>query len=106
MKIDMIKLPVKDLVQGYEEDDSTSRVRAWGGKLDVRPEYQREYVYGEGKRDAVINTVLQGFPLNIMYFVDRKDGTYVLLTTKGFVLCDKNGRPEYFGGIIIRDTEE
>lgn len=79
MKIKLMMLPVKDLVQGYEEDDSTSRVRAWGGKLDVRPEYQREYVYGEGKRDAVINTVLQGFPLNIMYFVDRKDGTYEVL---------------------------
>ena len=79
MKIDMIKVPVRDLIQGYYEDDSTSRVVAWGGKLDVRPEYQREYVYGEGQRDAVINTVLHGFPLNIMYFVDRKDGTYEVL---------------------------
>ena len=75
----MIKVPVKDLVQGYYEDDTTSKVTAWGGKLDVRPEYQREYVYGEGQRDAVINTVLNGFPLNIMYFVDRKDGTYEVL---------------------------
>lgn len=79
MKINMIKVPVKDLIQGYSEDEQTSRVRAWGGKLDVRPEYQREFVYSEGKRDAVINTILKGFPLNIMYFVDRKDGTYEVL---------------------------
>lgn len=79
MKINMIRLPIKDLIVGYYEDDSTSKVVAWGGKLDVRPEYQREYVYGEGQRDAVINTVLQGFPLNIMYFVDRQDGTYEVL---------------------------
>lgn len=79
MKINMIKVPVKELIQGYSEDDKTSRVRAWGGKLDVRPEYQREYVYSEDKRDAVINTILKGFPLNIMYFVDRKDGTYEVL---------------------------
>ena len=79
MKINMIKVPVRDLIQGYSEDDSTSKVVAWGGKLDVRPEYQREYVYGEVQRDAVINTVLNGFPLNIMYFVDRKDGTYEVL---------------------------
>ena len=79
MKINMIKVPVKELIQGYSEDDRTSRVRAWGGKLDVRPEYQREYVYSEDKRDAVINTILKGFPLNIMYFVDRKDGTYEVL---------------------------
>ena len=79
MKINMIKVPVKELIQGYSEDDQTSRVRAWGGKLDVRPEYQREYVYSDDKRDAVINTILKGFPLNIMYFVDRKDGTYEVL---------------------------
>ena len=79
MKINMIKVPVSELIQGYYEDDATGKVTAWGGKLDVRPEYQREYVYGEGQRDAVINTVLQGFPLNIMYFVDRKDGTYEVL---------------------------
>lgn len=79
MNINMIMVPVRDLIQNYSEDDATSRVIAWGGKLDVRPEYQREYVYGEGQRDAVINTVLNGFPLNIMYFVDRKDGTYEVL---------------------------
>lgn len=79
MIINMMKLPVRDLIQGYSEDDATSRVRAWGGKLDVRPEYQREFVYADDKRDAVINTILKNFPLNIMYFVDRKDGTYEVL---------------------------
>lgn len=79
MVINEMKLKVRDLVAGYSEDDATSRVVAWGGKLDVRPEYQREFVYGEGQRDAVINTVLQGFPLNIMYFVDRLDGSYEVL---------------------------
>ena len=79
MVINEMKLKVRDLVAGYSEDDATSRVVAWDGKLDVRPEYQREFVYGEGQRDAVINTVLQGFPLNIMYFVDRLDGTYEVL---------------------------
>lgn len=79
MKIDMIKVPVRELVQGYSEDDNTSRVVAWNGNLDVRPEYQREYVYDDKKRDAVINTVLKGFPLNIMYFVKRPDGTYEVL---------------------------
>ena len=79
MKIEMMKVPICELVAGYDEDGRTGRVVAWGGKLDVRPEYQREYVYGVGQRDAVVNTVLNGFPLNIMYFVDRKDGTYEVL---------------------------
>lgn len=71
MEIRMIKLKVGDLVQGYHEDTVTSKVTAWGGQLDVRPEYQREYVYDDKQRDSVVNTVLNGFPLNIMYFVDR-----------------------------------
>lgn len=79
MNINMIKLPVRELVQDYHEDDSTNKVTAWGDKLDVRPEYQREYVYDAEKRDLVIDTILKGFPLNIMYFVDRKDGTYEVL---------------------------
>lgn len=79
MKIDGIKLPVRELIKGYIEDDRTSRVVAWDGNLDVRPEFQREFVYGEKQQEAVINTVLQGFPLNIMYFVDRLDGTFEVL---------------------------
>lgn len=79
MKINMIKLPIRELIKSYIEDENTSRVQAWKGDLDVRPEYQREFVYDDTKRDAVINTILKGFPLNIMYFVDRKDGTYEVL---------------------------
>ncbi len=79
MMIDMLELKVEDLVQGYFEDESTGKVGAWNGKLDVRPEYQREFVYKEGQRDAVINTVLHGFPLGSMYFVDRGDGTFEVL---------------------------
>lgn len=79
MKINETRLKTRDLIEGYYEDDATSKVTAWGGKLDVRPEYQREFVYAEKQRDAVINTVLNGFPLNIMYFVDRLDGTYEVL---------------------------
>lgn len=79
MKITEMKVPVGEIIKGYHEDATTSRVVGWGGKLDIRPEYQREYVYGEQARDAVINTILQGFPLNTMYFVRRPDDTYEVL---------------------------
>ncbi|MBQ9565305.1 MAG: DUF262 domain-containing protein, partial [Synergistaceae bacterium] len=79
MKIEKYKIKVKDIAEGYHEDIPTSRVVAWGGKLDVRPEFQREFVYKDEQRDAVINTVLNNFPLNIMYFVDRQDGSYEVL---------------------------
>lgn len=71
MEIKPMVLQVRDLIKGYSEDPNTSKVTAWGGQLDVRPEYQREYVYDDKQRDSVINTVLHDFPLNIMYFVDR-----------------------------------
>lgn len=79
MTITEMKLKVSELVRGYHEDTATSRVVAWDGRLDVRPEYQREYVYNADQRDAVINTVLHGFPLSIMYFVRRDDGNYEVL---------------------------
>lgn len=79
MTINEMRLPVRELIEGYLEDDATDRVVAMGGKLDVRPEYQREFVYDEDKQAKVISTVLNGFPLNIMYFVDRHDGTYEVL---------------------------
>ena len=79
MNINERKITVRELVENFREDDTTSRVTAWGGKLDVRPEYQREFVYDDDKRDKVINTVLNWFPLNIMYFVERGDGTFEVL---------------------------
>lgn len=79
MVINEMRLPVRELVKGYTEDDSTGKVTAWDGKLDVRPEFQREFVYDSKQQSAVINTVMHGFPLNIMYFVDRKNGEYEVL---------------------------
>lgn len=73
MEITLNKVKVADLVEGFYQDESTAQVKAWGGALDVRPKYQRNFVYGERERDAVINTVLRGFPLNIMYWVRRKN---------------------------------
>ena len=49
------------------------------GKLNIRPAFQREFVYSGKQRDEVINTVKQGFPLNVMYWVKSDDGNYVLL---------------------------
>ena len=41
-------------------------VSAFGGKLDIRPKYQREFVYSGKQRDEVIKTVKNNFPLNII----------------------------------------
>lgn len=78
MQIELHKITVRELTQGYE-DNAENGVRAYDGKLDVRPPYQREFVYKEKQRDAVIDTLTQGFPLNVMYWAVRDDGTYEII---------------------------
>ncbi len=78
MNIQLHEITVRELVEGYA-DDGESGVRGYGGKLDIRPPYQREFVYGDRERRAVIETVMQGFPLNVMYWSDRGDGTYEII---------------------------
>ena len=78
MKIQLHEITVRKLVECYE-DDGHDGVRGFGGKLDIRPPYQREFVYGDKERKAVIETVMQGFPLNVMYWSERKDGTYEII---------------------------
>ena len=78
MKIELHKIPVRDVVNGYK-DNAIEGVVAYGGKLDVRPKYQREFVYKEKQRNAVIETVQKGFPLNVMYWMVKEDGTYEML---------------------------
>ena len=78
MEITLHQIKVRDLVKGYC-DSAENGVRAYGGRLDVRPPYQREFVYKEKQRDAVIETLTQGFPLNVMYWAVREDGTYEII---------------------------
>lgn len=78
MKINLTKIKVRDLVEGYENNDELG-VRAYDGKLDVRPPYQREFVYKDKQRDAVIETLRRDFPLNVMYWAVQEDGTYEII---------------------------
>ena len=73
MKIELKTIKVSDLVNGYSDNAATGQVVGYGGKLDIRPAYQREYVYKEKERNAVIDTVQKGFPLNVMYWIVNKD---------------------------------
>ncbi|MBQ3676275.1 MAG: DUF262 domain-containing protein, partial [Bacteroidales bacterium] len=78
MEIELHKITIRQLTDGYQ-DNAESGVKAFGGKLDVRPLYQREFVYNDKQRDAVIDTVTNGFPLNVMYWATRDDGTYEII---------------------------
>jgi hypothetical protein len=78
MKIELHRIPVRKVVAGYK-DSAEEGVVAYGGKLDIRPKYQREFVYTGKQRDEVIKTIKQGFPLNVMYWMKNDAGNYEVL---------------------------
>lgn len=78
MKIELNKIKIKEVVKGYK-DSAEEGVIAYDGRLDVRPKYQREFVYSGKQRDAVIETVKNGFPLNVMYWVKTDQGNFEVL---------------------------
>lgn len=71
MNIDPHKITVRELSEAYE-DNQEGGVVGYGGRLDIRPAYQREFVYKDKQRDAVIETVIKGYPLNVMYWAVRE----------------------------------
>lgn len=78
MQIELKKITVRELTEGYEDNEEQG-VRGYSGRLDIRPPYQREFIYDEKKRAAVITTVKQGFPLNVMYWAMRSKDAEVPL---------------------------
>lgn len=78
MEIKLQNIKVREVVNGYK-DDGESGIVGFGGKLNIRPAFQREFIYGEKERDAVIKTLRQGFPLNTMYWSIDPDGNYELM---------------------------
>lgn len=80
MKIELTHITIRELIDGYENSFNVNEdVVAYGGRLNVRPAFQREFVYKEKQQKAVIDTVLKGFPLNTMYWVKNNDGTFGVL---------------------------
>ena len=78
MKINLQQIKVRDLVNGYVNNDEEGVV-GYGGRLNIRPSFQREFVYNEKQQKAVIDTVVKGYPLNTMYWVHNEDDTFELL---------------------------
>ena len=78
MKISPLTITVRDLFEGYV-DSGDDGVVGYGGLLDIRPSFQRAFIYPEKQQRAVIDSVLSGFPLNVMYWSVKEDGTYELL---------------------------
>jgi len=116
MQIDLHKIKIREVVNGYK-DSAEEGVVAYGGKLDVRPKYQREFVYKDKQRDAVIDTVKKNFPLNVMYWVKTDQDNFEVLDgqqrtisigqyVNGDFSVDFNGRTAMFHNLTKEEQEQ
>ena len=106
-------ITVEALCEGFVYNELEGKgLFGLGGRLTIQPEYQRNYIYADGRRDvAVIRSVLRGYPLGLIYFVQTADGRYEVLdgqqriTSLGryvrghFAIIDAEGVPQYFSGL-------
>lgn len=81
MKIVMRTVTVEDLIEGYSDTSAQDGgcVVGYGGLLDIRPAFQRNFVYDDAQRLAVIDTLRKDFPLNVMYWSDCGDGRFEVI---------------------------
>ena len=78
MHIELKEITVRELTENYQ-DNNEGGVKGYNGKLDIRPPYQREFIYKDAQRDAVIATVRKDFPLNTMYWSVQGDEKYEVI---------------------------
>jgi hypothetical protein len=78
MKIELKSIKISELIDSYQNDPDKG-VLGYGGRLDIRPPYQREFRYDEKQKRAVIDTIMKGFPLNIMYWSVVGDDKYEMI---------------------------
>ena len=78
MNIEQRKVTIGELCEGYF-NDAEEGVVGYDERLDIRPKYQREFVYKDKQRDEVIHTVMKGLPLNVMYWCRTGEDTYEVL---------------------------
>lgn len=78
MKIELTNVSIRELAAEYA-DNQEDGVVGYGGKLDIRPPYQREFVYKDKQRDAVVDTVFKTYPLNVFYWAVRLDGGFEII---------------------------
>lgn len=107
------EITVADICKGFVYNELEGKgLFGLSGKLTIQPEYQRNYIYADGKRDvAVIDSILKGYPLGLIYFVKVNDEKFEVLdgqqritsfgryVTNKFAVKDENGMEQYFSGI-------
>ncbi|GJQ63551.1 MAG: hypothetical protein SCALA702_26040 [Melioribacteraceae bacterium] len=114
------EITVKDLCEGFVYNELEGKgLFGLAGKLTIQPEYQRNYIYADGKRDvAVIESIIKGYPLGLIYFNKVAEDKFEVLdgqqritsigryVTNRFAVKDENGMEQYFGGIAADKQEK
>jgi hypothetical protein len=100
MQIQLKEMLIREISNGYVDDVDNGAI-GYGGRLNIRPPFQREFVYKDKQRDEVIKTVRKNFPLNVMYWVRNPDGKYELLDgqQRTVSIC------QYIGGAFSIDCQ-
>ncbi len=112
-------LTVGDIKEGFVYNEYEGKgLFGWNGKLTIQPEYQRNYIYADGKKDvAVIESLLKGYPLGLLYFVKSGEDQYEILDgqqrvtsfgrfmTNKFTIKDEHGMEQYFDG-LAKDLQD
>ncbi len=110
MKTTLTNYTVKEISDGFVYNEFEGKgLFGLSGRLTIQPEYQRNYIYADGKRDvAVIDSLLKGYPLGLIYFnkvsdlkLEVLDGqqritSFGRFLTDKFAITDENDRPQYF----------
>tara|TARA_B110000046_G_C13004648_1_gene403812 strand:- start:98 stop:1261 length:1164 start_codon:yes stop_codon:yes gene_type:complete len=113
-------ITVQDICEGFVYNKLEGKgLFGLSSKLTIQPEYQRNYIYADGKKDvAVIQSILKGYPLGLIYFNKVKDDSFEVLdgqqritsigrfVTGKFAIIDNNGMQQYFGGIASDEREK
>ena len=106
MKTELLTdVTIEEICKGFQYSELEGKgLFGWGGRLVIQPEYQRNYIYADGKRDvAVVDSLLKGYPIGLLYFVKAADGKYEVLdgqqriTSVGRFLTDKFAYPDAGG---------
>jgi len=116
MKITLRSIKVSELIAGFE-NKAEEGVRGYGGRLNIRPPYQREFIYKEKQRNEVIHTVRKKFPLNTMYWVKIGDNDFELMDGQqrtisicqyvaGDFSVEIDGSPMNFGNLTGNKQQE
>ncbi len=112
MKIQLKEIPVRDVAQNFVNNEEEG-VIGYDGKLNIRPKYQREFIYKDAQRDAVIDTVRKDFPLNVMYWAVNEDDTYEVLDGQQrtislcqYVAGDFSVEYQYFHNLMHEEQEQ